>query len=139
MHVFTYGTLQVEEIWTRVTGMPVKRIKGVVTGYAVRRIRGEDYPGMTPTPGGEAPGLVYLDVPAGALERLDRFEGGQYVRRSLAVRCEDGQIRQCEAYLVAGGSIGLLTNEAWLLESFITSGGLARFSSRYLGFAALEQ
>ncbi len=138
MHVFTYGTLQVEEIWARVTGQPVHRVEGVVPGYAVRRIRGEDYPGMTATPAGEAPGLVYLDVPAAVIERLDRFEGDQYLRQAVEVRCVDGVIRKCQAYAIAPDSLALLTAEAWDMESFVRDGGLKRFSRSYRGFSGQD-
>jgi hypothetical protein len=77
---------------------------------------------------------VYLDVDRTSAERLDRFEDDFYERRPIAVDCSDGQRRMAEAYIVLPANTGVLTSEPWTRESFVASGGLEQFISRFAGF-----
>lgn len=138
MDVFTYGTLQVDAIWRRVTGQACRVVAGVAHGYRVRRLKDADYPAIVSDDLEDTPGLVYLDVAPDSLVRLDRFEGDQYVRRPLRVQCQDGQVRTCQAYVLAPSKLDLLTSDPWRLDEFINGPGLARFSNRYVGFQSSE-
>lgn len=137
MHVFTYGTLQVEEVWWRVAGKRFDTVRGHAHGYLSRRVRGADYPAMTQCPKESTIGLAYLEVDEDTLARLDRFEGAQYVRQEIEVTCEDGVVRRCDAYLLAGDEAHLLTDEPWSLQNFRQGEGLIRFCQRYIGFDAI--
>lgn len=135
MDVFTYGTLQLEEVWRRVALRRFATVAGHVDGFAAYRIQGVDYPGMTRRGDAVTRGTVYLGVDADALARLDRFEGTEYQRWTVPVQCEDGIVRDCQAYVVPSASAAPLTDEPWTLESFQSSGGLERFLTRYAGFS----
>lgn len=134
MHVFTYGTLQVEEVWRRVALRPFPTVAGEAQGFTAHRIRGVDYPGMTPRDGVATQGTVYLDVDDHTLSRLDRFEGDEYERWTIPVQCADGLSRECQAYVIAPGSPTVLTSESWSIDSFLASRGFERFLGRYAGF-----
>ncbi len=137
MDVFTYGTLIFPEVWHLVVGRDFATVEGSAANFAIYRVADAVFPGMIETPAGAVRGVVYLDVDARSLARLDRFEDDFYERRTLAIECEDGICRQAEAYVVPLKNRKLLTGEAWDREQFRNSGGLDEFMTRYLGFTRI--
>ncbi|MCA9239762.1 MAG: gamma-glutamylcyclotransferase [Planctomycetales bacterium] len=136
MFVFTYGSLQVEAVWTRVAGVRCETAPGVAHGYSAYRVSGQDYPGMVADAAGSTAGLVYFDVPDHAVARLDRFEGSEYSRRPIDVKLENGERLSCQAYVFL--SLDGLTTESWRLNEFLTTGAVERFTARYVGFTEIE-
>lgn len=138
MHVFTYGTLQVEEVWLRVAGRAFATLPAVAHGYRCRRVQGADYPAIVRRPDESTPGLVYLDVDELTVDRLDRFEGSQYNRLPIEAITPDGQALSCQAYVLAADRLPQLTDEPWSLTEFSSGEGLRRFTNRYIGFGQVE-
>ena len=135
MHVFTYGTLMFPEVWQAVVGRPFATIAGHVSGFALHRVRGAVFPGMIETTTGQrVPGIVYLDVDEDAVARLDQFEDTFYRRQSVPVACDDGRLREAQAYLVPEEHRAELTDEPWTYQAFAESGDLGHFMARYKGF-----
>jgi len=135
MHVFTYGTLMFPEIWQAVVGRSFETVEGTAAGFEVFRVRDAVFPGIVAGTGEcSVPGVVYLDVDQESTERLDRFEDDFYERRPIAVDCRSGQQWIAEAYVVPSANRSVLTNEPWSRESFLASGGLEQFISRFAGF-----
>jgi gamma-glutamylcyclotransferase (GGCT)/AIG2-like uncharacterized protein YtfP len=135
MHVFTYGTLMFPEIWQAVVGRSFETVEGTAAGFEVFRVRDAVFPGIAAGTGAcSVPGVVYLNVDQHSTERLDRFEDDFYERRAIYVDCVDGQRRLAEAYVVPSANRSLLTSEPWSRESFLASGGLEEFTSRFAGF-----
>lgn len=140
MHVFTYGTLMFPEVWRAVTGGDFISVVGVVRGYSAYRVRDAVFPGIVKSLEGDlVRGVLYLDVDEGATARLDRFEDDFYVRETLTVVCDDGCERLAEAYVVPAERRDVLTEEPWTRESFVESGGLETFVSRFAGFARVRE
>lgn len=139
MDLFTYGTLQFDEVWNRVTGRRFPMASGEVTGFVVYRVDGYDFPGMTPQEGATTPGTVYTSIDQGTLAELDRFEGEFYERWKVNVTGADGEIRLCEAYVVPPHNTALLTDDVWTRKNFLASGGLTRFLNRYAGFSETRE
>lgn len=139
MHVFTYGSLMFPEIWQVVVGREFGTIQGTVAGYSIYRVRRGSYPGMIASSKDDlVRGLVYLDVDAASIERLDRFEGRFYERVTLPTECSDGKPRAAEAYVVPERKRHGLTDETWSAEAFVASGGINDFTRRFHGFSRLE-
>jgi gamma-glutamylcyclotransferase (GGCT)/AIG2-like uncharacterized protein YtfP len=135
MHVFTYGTLMFPEVWQAVVGRSFETVEGTAAGFEVFRVRDAVFPGIIAGIGEcSVPGVVYLDVDHESTERLDRFEDDFYERRAIAVDCSDGQRRMAEAYVVPPANRSVLTSEPWGRDSFLASGGLEQFISRFAGF-----
>ena len=135
MHVFTYGTLMFPEVWQAVVGRSFETVEGTAAGFEVFRVRDAVFPGIAEGAGDcSVPGVVYLDVDRESTERLDRFEDDFYERMSIAIDCSDGQRRMAEAYVVPPVNRHVLTSEPWGRESFLASGGLEQFISRFAGF-----
>ena len=135
MHVFTYGTLMFPEVWQAVVGRSFETVDGTAAGFEILRVRDAVFPGIAAATGiCSVPGVVYLDVDRDSTDRLDRFEDEFYERRTIAIDCSDGQLRKAEAYIVPAANRDVLTSEPWGRESFLASGGLEQFISRFAGF-----
>ena len=138
MHVFTYGTLMFPEVWQTVVGREFETVEGTAAGYAIFRVRDAVFPGIIAAAAESiVRGLVYLDVDAASVDRLDRFEDDFYERQSLSIDCGDGQRRAADAYVVPARNRHVLTAEPWTADSFVSSGGLADFIQRFQGFSRL--
>ncbi|WP_197525488.1 gamma-glutamylcyclotransferase family protein [Pseudobythopirellula maris] len=136
--LFTYGTLQVAEVWRDVVGREFPSSPAVAHDLATFRVHGAGYPGAVIEKGATTPGVVYSGLDAEALRRLDRFEGSQYQRLEIRVESNTGVSLMADAYLMAPGREGELTTEAWTLERFVASGALAAFQARFGGFCWME-
>lgn len=138
MHVFTYGSLMFPEVWNIVVGREFRTVHGTLSGYSRFRVEDAVYPGIIAAADVcSVEGLIYLDVDAASVERLDRFEGEFYDRLPLSINCADGEGRIADAYTISDKYLHVLTAESWTAEWFASSGGLADFIARYHGFSRL--
>ena len=98
-HVFTYGSLMFDDVWSRVVQGRYASVVGSIDGYARFAIAGEDYPGMVPSGDARVTGVLYLDVDDVGVARLDQFEGDDYRRESVTVTTADGASREAQTYI----------------------------------------
>lgn len=122
-HVFTYGSLMFVEVWTRVVTGRYRSLDGVLDDHARFAVADQDYPGMIRAVGSSVTGVVYLDVDAEDLLRLDRFEGDDYRRDTVSVTCADDASRSCATYLYEPVDRLLSTPwdpSAFAMERFLT-------------------
>ncbi len=131
MNVFTYGSLMYESVWCRVVTRRYVQKIGTVQGFRRLKVNNEVYPGLIKGEG-EVQGVVYFDVTAEDLTRLDQFEGALYHRKEIDVRCADGTRARAWGYIVRDKYKGLL-GDVWSPEEFERV-GLARFETGYAGF-----
>lgn len=136
-HLFAYGTLMCEDIMNDVSGCRLSSMTAVLLGYSRRRVKGQDYPALLPRENARVGGVVYLDVPPMAWQRLDRFEGEMYSRRRVQVELADGQVLTASTYVVQPGFIHELDTHEWDFDEFLTN-GKARFQKRYRGYQQLQ-
>jgi gamma-glutamylcyclotransferase (GGCT)/AIG2-like uncharacterized protein YtfP len=139
MNVFTYGTLMFPEVWQQVVGRAFASVPGKADGYTVYRIADAVYPGLIA--GGvsaAAKGVVYLDLDEASLAKPDLFEDDFYQRQTLRIDCDDGIVRQADAYVVPIERRTVITNELWTADAFVASGGLEHFLRRFHGFARVR-
>jgi gamma-glutamylcyclotransferase (GGCT)/AIG2-like uncharacterized protein YtfP len=136
MNLFVYGTLMVPEVMYAVCGYDLPGVPASVEGYRRRRVVGESYPAIAPSPGNSVSGTLYRNVSTTQLAVLDDFEGAMYRRRDLLVQTGDGDVKAA-AYVVAEGCLALLSSEEWSLETF-TDRHLSDFMADYQGFLALR-
>lgn len=133
-HLFAYGTLMCEDIFLTVTGCHCSSTEAVLNDYRRLRIRGEEYPGITPAPGFEVSGLVCRDLSPDAWARLDRFEGDMYERREVTVMLAGGEHLPAQTYVIRDRFRDCLEPLAWSLEDFLQN-GKTRFKEAFPGFA----
>jgi len=129
-HCFTYGSLMCEDIFTAVTGLVMRPEPARLDGYSRHPVIGTDYPGIRPTGHAHVPGMLYRDVPAVGLSRLDHFEGDEYVRESVEVRLDNGTMETAWVYVFHPGQHHRLAPEAWDFDHFLVE-GKTRFLKRH--------
>jgi gamma-glutamylcyclotransferase (GGCT)/AIG2-like uncharacterized protein YtfP len=153
-HVFTYGSLMFERVWSRVAAGTYATAVATLAGYRRQRVRGEDYPSLTVSAGDQAGedaarcsaqepvhGLLYLDVDAADLGALDAFEGPEYRRIRVEVTVQEqveggpppGSAVEAETYLYVDD--GRVEPGPWDPEEFERQ-RMDRFLGRYAPPAA---
>jgi gamma-glutamylcyclotransferase (GGCT)/AIG2-like uncharacterized protein YtfP len=135
-HLFAYGTLICEDIMQEASGCLPEHRRGVLNGYARRRVRDQVYPGLLQRAGDRVDGVVYLDVPASAYERLDRFEGEMYARQTVSVDMASGGLLTAETYIVRPEYVDRLEEAEWDFSEFLRS-GKSRFRAGYAGYHSI--
>ena len=136
-HLFAYGTLMCEDIMQEVSGCLPERRRAVLKGYVRRRVKGHVYPGLLQREASHVEGVLYLNVPASAWERLDRFEGEMYARRTVSIEMDSGGRLAAETYIVRPEYVNRLEKAEWDFSEFLSS-GKSKFRAAYVGYHSLE-
>ena len=133
MNIFTYGTLMIPSVMHAVTNRPFPSQKAVLKGYARFTVTGESYPGIIPASDAVTQGLIYNDVDAKSLERLDEFEGDLYQRTSVRVETVKKDILNADTYVIKPEYRGCLSFQEWHVKEFARK-HLETFLKTYQGF-----
>lgn len=135
MHVFAYGTLMCDDILSVAAGgiPPPPSEPAVLAGFSRHPVTGEDYPGIRRKAGARVDGLLYRELDATALARLDVFEGPQYRRESVTVTLADGRREVAQAWVFRDALDHLLEDGDWDFDTFLRE-RQGRFRRRYTGF-----
>ncbi len=135
MTLFAYGTLLVPEIWRSVTGRACPSEPATLTGYAIRRVRGADFPGIVPAgPDDVVEGRIFSGLDAEMIARLDAYEDKFYDRLVVTLSTAGGDPVESQAYVVAPEFTGALSDQPWSLEWFRRE-AMADYMARH-GFTA---
>lgn len=138
MDIFTYGTLMSPEIMMRLAGCRPDSCIAHLHGFRRTRVKDEEYPGIRENAEGMVQGILYLDVPEAAVQRLDLFEGEMYERRQVMVQTEDGVEKSAMTYVFRPGYHDLLTEIPWDFEEFLVSGKKC-FEDGCFGISEIEE
>lgn len=133
---FTYGSLMCADIMETVSGARFASEVAHLDGYSRHPILDADYPGMVPRTGASVPGIVYRDLDATALVRLDAFEGPDYLRTLVTLRLADGANLSAWAYVYRAELADRLLPGDWDFAHFERE-SKARFEARYVGYQAI--
>ena len=117
-NLFAYGTLMFPEIWRRIANREFDPVPATLTGFAVFRIRGDLYPVMVPDEAQIVVGLVYRDLDAAMIARLDAYESVMYDRVAVEAESTSGERLPCEAYVLAERYRDLRSEQPWTAEWF---------------------
>jgi gamma-glutamylcyclotransferase (GGCT)/AIG2-like uncharacterized protein YtfP len=132
-NVFTYGSLMFAPVWQTIVAGNYASSEGVLGGFERFAVKGEDYPVIKPGAATSlVEGLVYFDVSARDLTKLDQFEGEYYQRQTTKVQCLDGKIL-AEVYVLRPRFYAQACHTSWDVEAFAQQ-GIRRFLNRYKGF-----
>jgi gamma-glutamylcyclotransferase (GGCT)/AIG2-like uncharacterized protein YtfP len=113
-HVFTYGSLMFDPVWSRVVAGSYDRCEAILPAYDRKGIRGEMYPAVVPSAHqSQVQGILYLDVSTPDLDRLDRFEGELYSRKKEQIITMDMAIVSAEVYVLREEHYALLSPAEW--------------------------
>ncbi len=121
------------DIMFKVAGCRADFTQGTLINFFRSRIIKQEYPGIVPQPGARVHGVLYLNLSAEAIERLDTFEGDLYKREEIEVITQTHSSVTAMTYVIKPQYIELLTNEEWSFSDFL-SFGKKKFEDSYLGF-----
>lgn len=116
INIFTYGSLMFADVWTPLVSGDYRSVPATLSGYRRFSVPNVGYPGIIAAPGGRVAGLLYLDVAAEDVARLDAFEGAEYRRDALQVELADGSTASAGTYVWLDH--GRLSDTPWLAEAF---------------------
>ncbi|MGD2119054.1 MAG: gamma-glutamylcyclotransferase [Chromatiales bacterium] len=133
MHVFTYGSLMFAPVWNKVVRRSYRSTAASLAGHVRRPVKNEAYPVIYPATAERVSGLLYFDVAADDLRRLDLFEGEYYQRQSLSVCIADGSTLVADTYVVKPQFRHIAAAGDWDPEYFRRH-GMQAFLRRYQGF-----
>ncbi|HLZ19901.1 MAG TPA: gamma-glutamylcyclotransferase family protein [Smithellaceae bacterium] len=136
-NLFVYGTLMCEDIMEEVSGCFLPCVEGRLSGFCRRAVKREHYPAIFPDDRGIVAGILYMNVPPPAFERLDRFEGEMYARRSVQVEFDYGTLLPAETYVIRPEFLDILEAFDWDYEAFLSHGKRV-FHKHYRGFRLLD-
>lgn len=132
LHIFTYGSLMFDQVWSRVVQGSYDRCEAILQGYDRKSVRDEVFPVLVPsTISSQVPGKLYLNVSASDLARIDQFEGDYYLRKSEQVVTEDLAILPAEVYVLKEEYYAIISSKKWDPQHFSTS-GIHLFMHRYM-------
>jgi gamma-glutamylcyclotransferase (GGCT)/AIG2-like uncharacterized protein YtfP len=134
VNLFTYGSLMIPSVMHAVAGRDFQYRRASLRDYARFKVKGESYPGIIYHKGALTNGIIYLDVDALSLKRLDEFEGEMYERVSVRAETDQGESFTAETYIIKHEHRGLLSSEPWDLEEF-EKDHLKEFMASYKGFS----
>ena len=135
-HLFAYGTLMCEDIMQEVSGCLPEYQRAVLKGYVRRRVKGQVYPGLLQREANRVDGVLYLNVPGSAWERLDRFEGEMYGRQTVSIEMNSGGRLTAETYIVRAEYVDNLEEVEWDFSEFLNS-GKSKFRAGYVGYHSI--
>ncbi|WP_255580638.1 gamma-glutamylcyclotransferase family protein [Desulfopila sp. IMCC35006] len=133
IHLFTYGSLMCSDIMYRVAGCKTGFTQASLYNFFRSKIAGREYPGIIPQQGAMVPGVLYFDISAEALERLDIFEGEMYQRQEVEVINDTHDSVTAMTYIIKPQYRGLLTDKEWSFSEFLAV-GKEKFEESYFGF-----
>lgn len=136
INIFTYGSLMCSDIMFKVADCRSEFVEAVLRDFFRSGIRAEEYPGIVTQPGTEVSGVLYLNLPAKAIKRLDGFEGEMYSRQEVNVISDNIGLTKAMAYVFKPKYKHLLTNEPWSYSRFLAV-GKPKFEAAYMGYKSI--
>ena len=101
-----------------VTDQLFDSVNATLRGYARYGIQKRSYPGIIKKQNHFVEGLVYQEVDAISLQRLDDFEAVEYFRKEVTANLNDGSQVAAYTYVIPKERSDILTKEDWDLERF---------------------
>lgn len=116
--LFAYGTLQIPEVMTAVTGRVFESVPAVLENYARYCLRQRVYPGLCRESGAVTEGTLFFGIDSLSLRRLDRFEDDFYTRATVPVVTPEQSRLLAEVYVIPPCHRGLLLPRRWDVNEF---------------------
>ena len=127
-----------QPVWSAIVSQKYSKQRALLKGFARYQVRDEDYPAIIPAEqSAEVPnevhGVIYRDIDAVDLLRLDDFEGDQYYRKGVTVELEDQTTLTAHSYIFRPEYRHLLIEKSWKPEAFELY-KMPRFLNRHWDF-----
>ena len=119
VRLFTYGTLTLPEIMSRVVGQSVLAgSAATLQHYRCNLVSGQSFPGVTPSRGATTTGILYSNISPADLHRLDNYEGPLYKREKVKVSQQNGEENEAWCYIIQTAHRSKLSATPWNLRHF---------------------
>jgi gamma-glutamylcyclotransferase (GGCT)/AIG2-like uncharacterized protein YtfP len=128
-NIFVYGSLMFEEVWGQLTHNQYHKMDAHLKGFIRLKVKGEEYPGIIPSPDNQVTGHLYINVCSDDIEQLDSFEGELY-QRSQVIVLSDGSEYKADTYIFKSKYQTLLSGKEWDAGLFKEK-GLKNFLKKY--------
>ena len=135
-NIFTYGSLMCRDIMFRVAGCKTDYTQATLNNFFRSKMHNEEYPGIIAQRDAAVPGVLYFELTAKAINRLDLFEGEMYRRQEVEVIMENHDQATAMTYVIKPQFKHLLTDEEWSFSEFLAV-GKEKFEQSYFGFQEL--
>jgi len=133
-HVFTYGSLMYDEVWSLVVAGSYEKSTATLAHYIRRAVISEEYPVVFRQAGSPGvAGVIYFNVTEADILRLDEFEGEFYERMQEEVMLEKGGTVLSELYTLKDSYRHIASENEWDADRFERS-GMKKFLHNYGGF-----
>jgi gamma-glutamylcyclotransferase (GGCT)/AIG2-like uncharacterized protein YtfP len=116
-HLYAYGTLQNRAVIALIVGRELVGHPARLAGYSRYRVIGRVYPAIVAAPASEVDGVLYSDLDAVEVERLDLYEGDLYERLELPVQVGE-RVVTAHCYVLRPEHGHHLSGEPWDLAAF---------------------
>ena len=117
-NLFTYGSLMYPEIFEAVSGQTLESKPATLLNWRRHRLEGETYPAATPCTRHQLEGVVWFNVSAQSLRRLDTFETSSYAREEVQIYTSDRAMHSAHIYRWL--DLTRLLEEDWSTHMFET-------------------
>lgn len=118
MPLFTYGTLMIPDILESVTGKVFRSQPALLPDFARYTMQNETYPALVPEIGSDTSGIVYFDVDPLSMERVDAFEGVEYLCKTVKLVLEGGRCLEAQTYVLDPAYRARLSTHPWDMDEF---------------------
>lgn len=118
-NLFAYGSLMCDDIMSQVSGFRVPSLHGTLKGYRRLSIKDEYYPAIIPDDQSGVEGVVYMNLPPVAWQRLDKYEGGMYTCSLVRIELDGGEISAAATYVLRPEFRDKLDHSCWSFSDFL--------------------
>ncbi|MGB7567737.1 MAG: gamma-glutamylcyclotransferase family protein [Chitinivibrionales bacterium] len=115
-NLFVYGTLLSKAIWKSIVTGDYASDSAVLKGYARKKVKGKNYPGLIEQAGSEVEGMIHYNISEEDFRKLDIYEGKEYERTKVFVQLLSGKSARCITYLFKKEYFNRLTESEWSPE-----------------------
>lgn len=119
LHLFTYGTLELAEVYQAITGQHKAGMPAVLPDYARYILRDAAYPGIINRSGEQTKGTLYLNVDPVAMRKIEHYEDTCYIKQQVMVQTEDQQQYEAWAFVIPADKPQLLSDKNWDQQHFV--------------------
>lgn len=121
------------DIMASVAGCRLDFTQAALGGFFRAKIHDEEYPGLLPQQESMVSGVLYFDLAAESIDRLDLFEGKMYQRQEVEVISKNNRRIIAMTYVIKPQYSHLLSDEEWHFSEFL-SAGKEKFKKSSCGF-----
>jgi gamma-glutamylcyclotransferase (GGCT)/AIG2-like uncharacterized protein YtfP len=118
-NLFVYGTLLSKDIWKSIVSGDYAFDSAVLEGFARKKVKGKNYPGLIEQNGSTVEGRIYYDISEEDFVKLDAYEGEEYRRIKVPVFLASGKNTECFTYAFKREYFDKLTKNDWSANEII--------------------